>query len=206
MLRTSKSGRAAYQSPRPRPIQGEQGGKVPLKAQTAREPTLPSRAPTTLLKAEAKGRHASHRPGEEGTRPGQARDLVASNQPGRCSFFLSQMITNYYKQSLFPNRLDCIWPMPEDSDGMILLGMLRGLSSSDCIQAIGAESALNGRETPLQVRRSSGVGRPLGNNRWQVSLLLGKRFVSNAYRLPIACVVVRDYSSAAPVRLRYGRN
>ncbi|MDT7511815.1 RCC1 domain-containing protein, partial [Bifidobacterium sp. H6bp9] len=30
VIRTSKSGRAAYQSPRPRPIQGEQGGKVSL--------------------------------------------------------------------------------------------------------------------------------------------------------------------------------
>ena len=38
-----------------------------LKAQTPREPTLPSRAPTTLLQAEAEGRHARPRLAEEET-------------------------------------------------------------------------------------------------------------------------------------------
>ena len=53
-----------------------------IKAQTPREPTLPSRAPTTLLQAEAEGRHARPRPylGERETRPGRPRacNLAAS--------------------------------------------------------------------------------------------------------------------------------
>ena len=59
-----------------------------VKAQTPREPTLPSRAPTTLLQAEAEGRHARPRLclGEEETRPGQPGGLTAPSQPGHCSF------------------------------------------------------------------------------------------------------------------------
>ena len=50
-----------------------------LTAQTPREPTLPSRAPTTLPQAEAEGRHARPRPrlGEEETRPGRPEGLTA---------------------------------------------------------------------------------------------------------------------------------
>ena len=177
-----------------------------MKAQTPREPTLPSRAPTTLPQAAAEGRHARPRPspGERGNTARPARRLN-SPQPARPLFVsLSQIIT--ISSRSFPTAWTGIWPMPISSDGMIFVGMLRGLSSSDCISAIGARSALNGREALLKVRRSSCVGRPLGNNRWQVSLLLGKRFVSHAYRLPIAFAVVRDYSSAAPVRLGHGRS
>ena len=93
MLHSSKSGRAAYQSPRPRPIQGEQGGQVPIKAQPQESPTLPSRAPTTLLQAEAEGRHARPRfcLGEEETRPGRPGGLTAPNLPGRCLLIPSIM-------------------------------------------------------------------------------------------------------------------
>ena len=59
---------------------------MPLKAQTPREPTLPSRAPTTLLQAEAEGRHARPRLclGERGNTARPAKRRAASSQPGRC--------------------------------------------------------------------------------------------------------------------------
>ena len=103
MLRSSKSGRAAYQSPRPRPIKGEQGGNVSVKAQTPREPTLPSRAPTTLPQAEAEGRHARPRLclGEEETRPGRPRAETHS-QPGRCSFLFPLPPHNLASSRLCP--------------------------------------------------------------------------------------------------------
>ncbi len=177
-----------------------------IKAQTPRERTLPSRAPTTLPQAgsQGAGMHAPA-PARERRKHGQAGQ-EAQQPPASPAAVCFSISNNYYKQSLFLNRWTGIWPMPACCNGMIFVGMLRGLSSSDCISAIGARSALNGRETLLKVRRSSGVGRPLGKNRWQASLLLGKRFVSHAYKLPIAFAVVRNYSSAAPVRLGHGRS
>ena len=65
-----------------------------IKAQTPREPTLPSRAPTTLLQAAAEGRHARPRPrlGEEETQPGQPEGLTATSQPGRCLLIEARIV------------------------------------------------------------------------------------------------------------------
>ena len=86
MLRSSKSGRAAYQSPRPRPIKGEQGGTCHFKAQPQESRTLPSRAPTTLLQAGSRGQACTPPPrlGEREPQPGRPRAHNPS-QPGRCS-------------------------------------------------------------------------------------------------------------------------
>ena len=56
------------------------------KAQTPREPTLSSRAPITLLQAEAEGRHARPRfcLGERGNTARPAKRRAAPSQPGRC--------------------------------------------------------------------------------------------------------------------------
>ena len=78
----SKSGRAAYQSPRPRPIKGEQGGKVPHKAQPQESPTLSSRAPTTLPQAAAEDRHHA---------PSSAWQRRKHSQTGRCLLIPSIM-------------------------------------------------------------------------------------------------------------------
>ena len=175
-----------------------------IKAQTPREPTFPPAPPPHFCRQKPRaGMHAPDPARERGEHGQAGHGQTPTASPAAVYFSISN---NYYKYSLVPNRLDGIWLMPAGCNGMIFVGMLRGLSSSDCIRAIGAGSALNVRENPLQVRRSSGVGRPLGKNRWQASLLLGKRYVIHAYRLPIAFTNVRDYSSAAPVRLGHGRS
>ena len=77
-----------------------------LKAQTPREPTLPSRAPTTLLQAEAEGRHARPRPrlGERGNTAGPAR-RPNSHQPAWPLFIsLSQIINISSRSSQPPGR------------------------------------------------------------------------------------------------------
>ena len=70
---------------------------MPHKGSTPREPTLPSRAPTTLLQAEAEGRHARPRLclEEEETRPDRPGGLTAPSQPGRCLPIQTCVVSTY---------------------------------------------------------------------------------------------------------------
>ena len=91
-----------------------------FKAQTPREPTLSSRAPTTLPQATAEGRHARPRPrlGEEETRPGRPGGLTAPSQPGRC-LPIQTCVVSTYSTSLAKWPLDPTDPKIRDQTHIV---------------------------------------------------------------------------------------